>query len=100
MSMTLGDLIRTTQCYDAISKKTIELLAPNFQRRKFESNILDLMTQCVKAFDPNLNVLPFGSAAYGLCGADSNYNILIDTRKFVKKNNCKHFGNSQYFVFA
>lgn len=83
--MTLGDLIRTDQCYDAISKKTTELLAPNFQRRKIELTILDLMTQCVKAFDPKLNVHPFGSAVYGLCGAKGNYNILVDTRKCAQK---------------
>lgn len=83
VSMTLGDLIRTEQCYDEISKKTTELLGLNFQRRKIEVTILDLMTQCVNAFDPKLRVHPFGSAAYGLCGPKSNYNILIDTRRCI-----------------
>lgn len=85
ITMTLGDLIRTEQCYDAISKKTTELLATNFQRRKIELIIFDLMTQCIKAFDPALNVHPFGSAAYGLCGAKSNYNLLVDTRKYTQR---------------
>lgn len=85
MAMTLGDLIRTDQCYDAISMKTTELLAPNILRRKYEHTILDLMAQCVKAFDPTLNVHPFGSAEYGICGAKNNYNILVDTREYEPK---------------
>lgn len=86
IAMTLGDLIRTDQCYNAISKKMTELLTPNFQRRKFELTILDLMTQCIKAFDSKLDVHPFGSAVYGLCGTTSNYNILVDTRKCLHSN--------------
>lgn len=81
IEMTLGDLIRTDQCYDAISKKTTELLASNFQRRKFEFIIFDFMTKCIKKFDASLNVHIFGSAMYDLCGAKSNYNLLVDTRK-------------------
>lgn len=81
--MTLGDLIRTDQCYDEISKKTTDLLALNLQRRKMECNILDLMTQCINGFDSKLRVHPYGSAAYGICGTKSNYNILIDTRKCI-----------------
>lgn len=83
IAMTLGDLIRTNQCYDAISKKTTELLAPDFHRCKNELIILDLMTKCIKTFDSTLSVHPFGSAIYDLCGAKSNYNILVDTRKYA-----------------
>lgn len=85
--MTLGDLIRTDQCYDAISKRTTELLTTNIQRRKIELIILDLMAQCIKAFDPTLNVRPFGSSVYGICDAKSNYNLLVDTRKYQHINN-------------
>lgn len=101
ISMTLGDLIRTDQCYDAISKKTTELLASNFQRCKIELTILDLMTQCIKAFDPKLNVHPFGSAVYGLCGAKGNYNILVDTREYAQKMLQKFhfvFGNQHHLT--
>lgn len=83
MTMVFDDLIHTDQCYDAISKKTTELLAPNVERREIELTILSSMTQCIKAFNQKLNVYPFGSAVYGICDFSGNYNILIDTSKYA-----------------
>lgn len=85
MQMTLGDLIRTDHCYEAISLEMSELLTPNVQRIKTHVTILDLVTQCVRSFDPTLKVHPFGSNVYGFSGSNTNNDILIDTRKYSTK---------------
>lgn len=82
LPMTLGDLIRTDQCYRAITIQMVEFLTPTAQRRQFEQTILESMSQCFKAFDPVLKVHPCGSVAYGFGGTKTNYNILIDTRMY------------------
>lgn len=81
IQMTLGDLIRTDYCHEAISVEMVELLTPNVQRLKTHATILDLLTQCFRVFDPTLKIHPFGSNVYSFNGSKTNYNILIDTRK-------------------
>lgn len=82
--MTLGDLIRTERCFEAISMEMIDFMARSDQRVQHEVNILKLVEGAVNAFDSALKLLPFGSAEYGFGGTNTNYNILIDTRKYQR----------------
>lgn len=79
--MTLGDLIRTDRCFEAISVQMVDFTTLTDQRTQFEANILELLTYAMDLFDPALKVLPFGSVEYGFCGTNTNYNVLIDTRE-------------------
>lgn len=79
--MTLGDLIRTDRCFEAISVQMVDFMTRTDQRTQAEANILELLTCAVNLFDPLLKVLPFGSVEYTFSGTNTNYNIFIDTRK-------------------
>lgn len=79
--MTLGDLIRTDRCFDAIAQQMDDFITRSEHREQVQSNILLVLTRAVNSFDPALNVLPFGSVEYTFGGANTNYNILVDTRK-------------------
>ncbi|XP_031625839.1 uncharacterized protein LOC116342388 [Contarinia nasturtii] len=82
--MTLGDLIRTDRCFEAISLEMTDFMTQTDQRFQSEMKILNLLKYVVNSFDSALKVLPFGSVEYGFSGANTNYNILIDTRKTEK----------------
>lgn len=86
MLMTLGDLIRTDRCFEAISMGMVDLMTRSDQRIQCEKKILEIVTKAVTWFDPNLLVVPFGSVEYGFSGSSTNYNILIDTREWRKEN--------------
>lgn len=77
--MTLGDLIRTERCFEAISVEMVGFMTRTDQRSKYEDKMFEIVKKAVVLFDPVLKVMPFGSVEYGFSGA--NYNILIDTRK-------------------
>lgn len=79
--MTLGDLIRTDTCMEAISQEMVDLMTRTDERVNAEADILAIMNQSIQLFDPTLKVIPFGSSAYGFSGSKTNYDLLIDTRK-------------------
>lgn len=82
MPMTLGDSIRTSNCQEAISLEIVDFITCTNQRSEYEAHILHIFTQSIQMFDPKLKVTPIGSIVYGFHGSKTNYNILIDTRKF------------------
>lgn len=82
MFMTLGDLIRTNQCYESISLEMVNFMSRTNQRIQYEENILQILAKAVNSFDPLLKVATFGSVEYSFSGTNTNYNILIDTRKY------------------
>ncbi|XP_055326064.1 uncharacterized protein LOC129579895 isoform X2 [Sitodiplosis mosellana] len=84
MLMTLGDLIRTDRCFEAISVEMVNFMTRTDQRIQCEKKILDILTKAVNLFDPFLKVLSFGSVEYSFSGPNTNYNLLIDTRKSGK----------------
>lgn len=79
--MTLGDMIRTDRCFEAISLQMVDFMTRTNQRTQDEANILELLTTAVNSFDRALKVLPFGSVEYSFSGSNTNYNILVDTRE-------------------
>lgn len=82
MLMTLGDLIRTDRCFESISLEMVNFMSRADQRIQYEENILQILAKAVNSFDPVLKVVTFGSVEYSFSGANTNYNILIDTRKY------------------
>lgn len=61
----------------------IDFSTQSNQRSKYEANILDIFTHSIQIFDSKLKVSAIGSVVYGFHGSNTNYNILIDTRKFI-----------------
>lgn len=113
---TLKDAITNMECTSGVSKTRVHLNPEAIQellnfsngkttsqavpltaisltcrmiRRPFdEIEITALLMQYLNMFEPNLKVVPFGSATYGFGGSTTNFNILVNSGKqvFVRLN--------------
>lgn len=75
----LEDVVEIEQVAQAISAGIIEITSRTTARVHNEKRIVTLLTQFLKVFDPTLEVISFGSATYGFGGAETNFNILVNT---------------------
>lgn len=80
-SVVLENAIKDGKIFEAIISEMTKFSARSDDRVRNETRILGILKQHFKVFDRTLVLVPFGSAAFGFGGADSNYNILVDSRK-------------------
>lgn len=81
-TITLDDAIRDGKIYELITEEMSKILSRSDERVRHEARILGMLKHQFKIFDRTLELIPFGSTTFGLGNSTSNYNILVDTRKF------------------
>lgn len=99
----LEEAMKNGKIYEAITKELSIVSLRSDERLRHEGRILGMLKQHFKLFDRTLVLIPFGSTIYGFAGPSSNYNILVDTRKFslifmgcAVQSKCKYFYRSFY----
>lgn len=80
-SVVLENAIKDGKIFEAIDSEMAKFSTRSDERVRNETRILGILKQHFKIFDSTLVLVPFGSTAFGFGGADSNYNILVDSRK-------------------
>lgn len=80
-SVLLETAIKDGTVFDAISIELAKFSKHSDVQFRNESRILGILKQHFKIFDRTLALIPFGSRTFGFGRTNSNYNILIDTRK-------------------
>lgn len=81
--------------YKRIATEAKNLETRNDERVFKEARILEILRHYLLDFDPSLNALPFGSTTYGFGGFSTNFNILVDTSKYLRfesdfRSQCHH----------
>lgn len=66
-----------------VTAKIIDLTNRTTQRNLYEYQILELLTNHLEKIDSAARLVPFGSTTYGFGGANTNFNILIDSSKII-----------------
>lgn len=78
---TIDEAIKNGKIYESITNELEKVSLRSEERIRHESRILGLLKHQFKLFDRTLALIPFGSTTFGYAGSNSNYNILVDTRK-------------------
>lgn len=79
----IDDAIKNGKIYEIINDELEKVSLRSDERIRHETRILGLLKHQFKIFDRTLALIPFGSTTFGFGSSDSsNYNILVDTRKF------------------
>lgn len=90
---TIDEVIKSGKIFELIANEMEKVSLRSDERVRHESRILGLLKHQFKLFDRTVALIPFGSTTFGYGGSNSNYNILIDTRKYRfplrKVNLCK-----------
>lgn len=73
----LENVIDIEKIAEAIIPKAIDLTTRTSQRISNEKKVIEDLLLLSKGFNPNLKVMPFGSATYGFGGPDTNFNICL-----------------------
>lgn len=66
-----------------IDKELVEMRRQLDLGLNCETEITSILTKYIHQFKPTLKVIPFGSNQYGFKRRTANFNLLIDTGKFV-----------------
>lgn len=81
ITVNLKNCINADHVSRAVTAKIIDLTNRTAQRISNEKQIADLLTGHLKQIDSTVRLVPFGSTTYGFGGANTNFNILIDSSK-------------------
>lgn len=82
-----GNSIIVEQILQVTTANIINITSRTTQRISNEHKIVERLTNYLDEIDSALRIVPFGSATYGFGGANTDFNILIDS----SKKNMLHF---------
>ena len=82
VSVILENTIKDGSIFNMITME-LEKITHSSDRIRHETRILGILKQHFKIFDRALALIPFGSTVYGFAACNSNYNIFVDTRKYL-----------------
>lgn len=82
-SVVLENAIKDGTFFDVINAEMAKFSTRSDERIRNEARILGILKQHFKIFDRALILVPIGSSTFGFGCCDSNYNILVDTRKIA-----------------
>lgn len=80
-----GDVIKL------IEKQTTDAITASVSglRRRYENEIISVLTDSIRKFRSLAKVIPFGSSQYGFKETCTNFNILINTSAYIPSIFCK-----------
>lgn len=83
VTTNLRNCINVDRVSRAVTAKIIDLTNRTTHRLSNEKRIIEILDGYLKQqqIDSRVRLIPFGSTTYGFGGADTNFNILIDTSK-------------------
>lgn len=88
-SVLLDNAIKDGKIFETIAAGISKFSTRSDDRIRNEARILGILKQLFKSFDRTLALHPFGSTTFGFGSTNSNYNILVDTRKtYTLSNEC------------
>lgn len=76
------NVIQAEDIFKAISTKIVEITGRTENRNQNEVKIVSLLTCCLREFDPTSKIIRIGSSTYGFGGADTDFNVIINTSNF------------------
>lgn len=80
------DLNQRTEIFRLIEVKIAAMSHPMFlePRRQSEAEITSTLRKYIHGFDASLETHVFGSSRYCIKASDTNFNLLVNTRMFVR----------------
>lgn len=78
-STILEDAIKADKVAQTVVARTISFVLRTKIRINYEAQILESIIGYINAFDPKVQLIPFGSSTYGFGGLNTNFNILANS---------------------